>query len=124
MIHLLLPYLNTCNCYRRNKEQRKKVTNKARVEGSIVEATIVREIGSFCTRYFAENSKTKQQGVGTSNPPRRRLSIFDNAGRFWTRSDRRTLDEKEFKAAHTYVILNCPEIKIKFLGYNLMTCLF
>ncbi|XP_078170688.1 uncharacterized protein LOC144564958 [Carex rostrata] len=111
-------------CERRNKEQRMKVTNKARVEGSIVEATIVKEIGSFCTRYFAENSKTNPQKVGTSNPLRRCLSIFDTAGRFFTRPNRRTLTDEELKAAHTYVILNCPEIKDKFLGYNLIKCLF
>ena len=100
-----------------------RVTNKARVEGSIVEATIVKEIGTFCTLYFAENSNNNPQGVGTSDPLPRRLSIFDTAGRFLTRPKRRTLEIKELKAADTYVILNCPEIKNKFLGYNLIKCL-
>ena len=93
-----------------------RVTNKARVEGSIVEATIVKEIGTFCSHYFAEKSNTGQQGVGTSNPSRRRLSIFDTAGRFLGKENRMTLDDKELKAAHTYVILNCPEIRDKYLG--------
>ena len=93
-----------------------RVTNKARVEGSIVEATIVKEISTFCSLHFAETSHTGRQGVGKRNPPRGQLSIFDTTGRYLGKENRRILDPKEFKAAHTYVILNCPEIRDKFLG--------
>jgi len=96
-----------------------RVTNKARVEGSIVEATIAKEIGTTSTHYFAEKSNI-DQGVGTSNRSARPLSIFDTPGRLIGRERRKTLNDTDFNAAHTYVILNCPEICEKYLGYNLM----
>lgn len=40
-----------------------KVTNKTKVEGSIVKATIVKEIGSFYSFYFVENSNTNPKGL-------------------------------------------------------------
>ena len=101
-----------------------RVTNKARVEGSIVEATIVKEIGTFCSHYFAEKSHNGRQGVQKSNSSRGQLSIFDTPGRSLGKENRRSLGEEEFKAAHTYVILNCPEIRDKYLGYNIINCFF
>ncbi|XP_078158220.1 uncharacterized protein LOC144553916 [Carex rostrata] len=74
------------SCERRNKKQRMRVTNKARVEGSIVEATIAKEI------------------------------VFDSTDRFTGRKKGKYLEERDFNAAHTYVILNCPEICEKYLG--------
>lgn len=112
--------LNHCCNYRRNKEQRMRVTNKARVEGSIVEATIAKEIGTFSARYFAERSNISQEGVGTSNRLTRQLSIFDTPGRTIGKGKRKPLDDKDWDAAHTYVILNCPEICEKYMGYNLI----
>jgi hypothetical protein len=96
-----------------------RVTNKARVEGSIVEATIAKEIGTFSRDYFAENSNIGQ-GVETSRRSAGQLSIFDTPTRCIGRKRRRPLSETDFDAAHTYVILNCPEICEKYMGYNLI----
>jgi hypothetical protein len=110
--------LNYIYNYRRNKEQRMRVTNKARVEGSIVEATIAKEIGTTSIQYFADKANIGQEEVRTSNRPAGLLSIFDPPGRFTGRKKGKSLDDRDFKAAHTYVILNCPEICEKYLGYN------
>ena len=97
-----------------------RVTNKARVEGSIVEATIAKEIGTFSAHYFAEKTNIGQEGVETSNRSAGQLSIFDTPTRCIGRRRRRPLSETDFDAAHTYVILNCPEICEKYMGYNLI----
>ena len=52
-----------------------RVTNKARVEGSIVEATIAKEIGTFAKDYFAEKQHIGQGGQ-TSNRSAGKLSIL------------------------------------------------
>jgi hypothetical protein len=79
--------------------------NKARVEGSIVEATIAKEIGTFSTHYFADKSNLEVSGV--------RLSIFDTSGHPMGRERRRPLSDEDWKDVHTYVVLNCPEISEK-----------
>jgi hypothetical protein len=56
------------------------VTNKAQVEGSIVEATIIET-----------------------------LLVFDKVERPLGRGKARILDENEYKAAHNYVLFNSPE---------------
>jgi len=92
------------------KEQRMRVTNKAQVEGSIVEATIAKEIGTFSTHYFADTSNTESSEV--------HLSIFDTPGHPFGSKGRMRLSDEDWKVAHTYVVLNCPEISEKYLGYN------
>ncbi|XP_078152644.1 uncharacterized protein LOC144547837 [Carex rostrata] len=103
-------------CERRNKEQRQRVTNKARVEGSIVEATIVKEISTTSRCYFEDLTIKDPKGNEKCNTSRGFLSIFDKTGHHIGRENRRTLTDDEYKAAHTYVLLNCPEICDKYLG--------
>lgn len=91
-----------------------RVTNKSQVEGSIVEATVVKEISTFCERYFEENTRDGNSKVTESNPSNGGLSIFDSAGRPGGKENRRILSEDEYLAAHTYVLRNCPEISAKY----------
>lgn len=95
-----------------------RVTNKARVEGSIVEATIVKEISTFCSHYFEEKPRNGKQRVTKSNPNLGGLSIFDNPGRARGKENRIVLDDKDYKAAHYYVLHNCPEIRHKYERYK------
>ena len=100
-----------------------RVTNKTRVEGSIVEATIAKEIGTFAKYYFAEKPNIGQ-GVQTSNRTAEKLLIFDTPNRLIGSKRRMTLSETDFRAAHDYVILNCSEICEKYMGYNLINFTF
>lgn len=90
------------------------MTNKSQVEGSIVEATVVKEISTFCSHYFEENPRNGKQTVSDSNPSSGGLSIFDSAGRPGGKENRRILSEDEYLDAHTYVLRNCPEISAKY----------
>lgn len=120
--HIVVYYLTQIHfcILRRNKEQRLRVTNKAKVEGSIVEATLVKEISNTSRFFFEDLSIKDLKGAEKCNTPRGSLSIFDKTGRHIGRENRRTLTDDEFKAAHTYVLLNCPEICDKYLGYNII----
>jgi hypothetical protein len=90
------------------------------VEGSIVEATIVKEISTTSRFYFEDLSLNGPKGAEKGKTSRGNLSIFDRTGRPIGRENRRTLTDDEYKAAHTYVVLNCPEIRDKYLGYNII----
>lgn len=106
---------------RRNKEQRMRVTNKARVEGSIVEATLIKEIATYCSKYFAEAATESNKDMhddGQDNNSTTRTMIFDTFGSPLGRGKARYLDDIEYKAAHNYVLLNSPEIQ-PLLEYNL-----
>lgn len=120
--HIVVYYLTQIHfcILRRNKEQRLRVTNKARVEGSIVEATIVKEISTTSRCYFEDLTIKDPKGNEKCNTSRGFLSIFDKTGHHIGRENRRTLTDDEYKAAHTYVLLNCPEICDKYLGYNII----
>ncbi|XP_043807714.1 uncharacterized protein LOC110620936 [Manihot esculenta] len=65
---------------------KKKVKNKASVEGSIVEAYLIEENSSFCSHYFEPSISTRLNRVprnddGGHVEPMGRLSIFTHAGR-------------------------------------------
>ena len=95
---------------RKNKYTKMKVKNKARVEASIVEATLIQEISTYCSSYFAEKKGKGRPEVENNLPSQKKLSIFETLGTTIGQRKRRTLDPDEFKAAHNYVIFNCPEI--------------
>lgn len=86
------------------------VNNKARVEGSIVEATLIKEVALYCTSYFSEDVKNSHESR-EENTTIERLLVFDKIGRPLGRGKARILDENEYKAAHNYVLFNSPEIQ-------------
>jgi len=121
MVHSCInTFILTCNnltLYRRNKDSRMMVTNKARVEGSIVEATLIKEIASYCSSYFSEGATNSEPnfepGVrddGEENPTIGQPQVFDKVGLPLGRGKGRILNEDEYKAAHNYIILNSIEI--------------
>ena len=96
---------------------KKKVNNKARVEGSICEAYIIEEISTFCCFYFESHVQTKLNQVernddgGEVDAPDGCLSIFTHPGRGVGKERIRYLTDVELKAATIYVLLNCDEIQ-------------
>jgi Domain of unknown function (DUF4218) len=84
------------------------VTNKAQVEGSIVEATIIKEMTIYCSSYFLEGGKNLHED-GEENTTIETLLVFDKVERPLGRGKARILDENEYKAAHNYVLFNSPE---------------
>ena len=88
------------------------VTNKARVEGSIAESTLIKEIAVFNSAYLADKAKNIEEIDGLNNSQNiKRLSVFESEVRPLGRPSRRFLDDKEYEAAHNYVIMNCPEVQ-------------
>ena len=101
------------------------VKNKARVEGSICNAYLVEEISTFCSYYFEDHVSTKIRneprncgGESSSSIPTEDpdvLSIFKQMGRPLGKMSMRYMDDKEYNAAHTYILLNCPEVTTTYL---------
>ena len=93
----------------------KKIKNKARVEGSIVEAYIIEEILNFCHHYFILNVHTKltqigcndDGGGGGSEPA---VLIFAYLAHEFGHEMRLSLTNAELHQAHSYVLLNYSEV--------------
>ncbi|KAG8383964.1 hypothetical protein BUALT_Bualt04G0068600 [Buddleja alternifolia] len=90
--------------------------NKARVEGSIVEAYLIEETSTFCSHFFAPEVETRSRTVGRNDNVNQaeyssRLSVFKSIGRpFSPKNPTRTLSPPEKAASTIYILLNCPEI--------------
>jgi hypothetical protein len=93
---------------------RRKVSNKALPEGSIVEAYVLEEISQFCGLYFADEVFTRlnrqdryNDGGFTKND--HRILIVSYPGRAIGKLPVRNLTTEELDATHYYVLLNFPE---------------
>ena len=108
---------------------KRTVKNKARVEGSIASAYLVREATIFCSHYFEGHAMTKrrvvprnddkgaQPGVHMDHVP----SIFKIHGRSQGREKAHTLTIAERDVAHSYVMMNCVEMRpyIRFIQLHI-----
>ena len=97
-------------------ELKKKVRNKAKVEGFISEAYIVEEIFNFCSFYFEPHIQTRWTKVPRNDDGgyvdiQDRLSIFTFLDRPLGRSWKQYLSDEEIRAAELYVLLNCIEVE-------------
>ncbi|XP_055960094.1 uncharacterized protein LOC126661596 [Mercurialis annua] len=100
------------------RKLKRKVTNKAKVEGSIATGYLYEEIAKFASFYFNDGDPTLPDRL-QRNETRDdvvdddvdRLSIFKPNGRPIGASKKRSLEEDEYTAAHSYILLNCPEIE-------------
>ena len=94
---------------------KRKVTNKACVEGSIVEAYIVEESANFMSLYFQDDVVSRlncpdryDDGGFVENDPR--LPIVSYPGHATGMIPGRNLTDEELHAAHYYIMTNCrPE---------------
>ncbi|XP_047342609.1 uncharacterized protein LOC124946061 [Impatiens glandulifera] len=97
------------------KNVNQKVKNKARIEASICNAYILEEISTFASYYFESNIQCKQRHPqrnteGSVNNNDASISIFNYLGRSSGASTKLILNSQETLVAHTYVLLNCPEV--------------
>ncbi|XP_057779781.1 uncharacterized protein LOC130998378 [Salvia miltiorrhiza] len=108
------------------RKLKNNVRNKARVEGSICNAYIVEEASTFCSYYFEEHVRTRYRNVPRNLNTRDdvrfdghpdRISVFKQPGQYFGKMTTRYLDEKEYHAAHTYVLLNCKEVTQTYLKF-------
>lgn len=96
---------------------KKDVKNKARVEGSICNAYLTREASIFCSYYFEPHVYTRNRKVprnddgGGEDYDEEKLSIFSHPGRPYGKLKKRRLNEKEYIAAHTYILLNEEKVQ-------------
>ena len=81
------------------------VRNRARPEGSIVDAYIATEASTFCSKYI-ETADELSKEVGEDNPE---LNVFDCSVRV-TRKSRQDDKPKDLDKMVWYVFNNCPEI--------------
>ncbi|XP_074356714.1 uncharacterized protein LOC141696477 [Apium graveolens] len=92
------------------------VKNKAQVEGSICNAFLVEEASTFCSHYFKQHVQTKHRKVprndssGGGESFGGNISIFSHPGRSHGSVITRYLDDREYMAAHNYILFNCPEV--------------
>lgn len=102
---------------------KKKVKNKAKVEGSIVEQYINEEISTFGSYYFEPHIKIKKR-LGArhydgddqcTHSSREIPEIFSQRGRCSGKAKEFWLQDKDYHIAHTYILLNCEEILLKSL---------
>ncbi|XP_051139678.1 uncharacterized protein LOC127257344 isoform X1 [Andrographis paniculata] len=96
---------------------KRMVKNKAHVEGSIVNAYLVREASFFCSHYFEKHVYTRARNVprqddggapiyGNSDT----LPVFNHPTRLQGKPKKRFLTLRERNAIQTYFLLNVPEI--------------
>lgn len=110
-----LTYINLIFClkYRFLHHLKKKIGNKARVEGSICNAYLTEEISNFCINYFESHIETKgkrlrdrynSHGVETSGQSL--PEIFSVNGYSPSEGKQAYLNERDYKVAHRYVLSN------------------
>ena len=77
-------------------------------------AYVVEEASTFCSYYFEPHIHTRGRQVPRNDDGENfvegNLSIFTYPGRAYGTSKRRPLDQQEYMAAHTYIVLNCAEV--------------
>ncbi|KAL4564700.1 hypothetical protein LXL04_028768 [Taraxacum kok-saghyz] len=86
----------------------------SKVEGSIVNAYLLREAANFCSYYFEPNVLTRNRNVHRNDDrgddrgdyDNEILKIFSYPGREYGKLKKRMLTDKEFNAVHTYILLN------------------
>jgi len=96
---------------------RLKVHNKARVEGSIVEAETVQEMTDYFSGYFADHIRTRwtrtdrynNRGTQVQNDGCT-LDVFQYHGTLHGRGVPRDLSEQELNAARLYILTNCSVV--------------
>jgi len=113
----ILTLILSINFIRFIRTLKNKVTNAAAVEGSICEAYLMEEASTYASYYYPPDVPCRRTkvprnddgGQGSSiTPP---LSIFNYPGRPSGKCTSCILEEREIKAAHLYVLLNCPEME-------------
>lgn len=89
--------------------------NKNHIEGSIVQAYLMREVANFTTLYFggtvhASNTRVRRNSIPRFNPEfDGQLSICVPVGLPKGKGRDKMLSEADSKAAILYIVMNCAE---------------
>lgn len=97
---------------------KRKVGNKAHVEGSICNAYLAEEIANFCSKYFQAEIDTKSRDLGRNvySDDDGDIDMHDDhipelfkedCGHVPNEGRIRYLEDKEYDRAHFYVLANC-----------------
>ena len=95
------------------KVLRKKCRNKARIEASIAEASVLEEVSNFTTKYYTDNPPSMH------NPPPRynavenesNLSLFRGQLRSASGKTLKTMSHEEWHTIMLYVLTNLEEVE-------------
>lgn len=100
---------------------KRTVRNKAKVEGSIVESYLVKELSTYCSLHFEPTTQTRLNreprnfapDIPSSSGIDNRLSIFKvPCRRLYCKAGKKiSLSEAEIHKIHTYILLNCDEVR-------------
>ncbi|CAH1412937.1 unnamed protein product [Lactuca virosa] len=122
--------INHCMLFRGQKLGiiERRIRNKARVEGSIVNEHLVNELATYCSLYFdptietchnreARNFAPQSHRFSSGEAP---LSIFVVPSRrlYEKSGKRKPLSDKDLHKAHTYILLNCKEVNPYILEFD------
>lgn len=103
--------------YRKIQQLKKKVRNKARVEGCIIEAELVEEATNFLSLYFkshvrsVRNKAARYDDGASTYHSSCNLEYFQYPGRCTSPRGVRQLSIEEYEAAFLYVLMNMPEME-------------
>ena len=107
---------NGCNRYL--GKLRKYVKNKAQPEGSIANAYIRTETAMFCSYFFDDDVSTKANRTARNadtfevqGDHEATLDVFRVSGRPYGESWQFWMSDREYKAAHAYVLQNCSQVE-------------
>ena len=98
------------------RKLKRKVKNKACVEGSIAEAYLIEEISTFCSHYFDSSVDTNFNRVDRNDDdgaifPDGCISIFSHPGQPFGEKRSRILTIEEYEQIMLYVLLNTDEVE-------------
>ena len=95
---------------------KKKIRQKARVEGSICKSYLEEEASFFFSHYFSEDvnlsfvTAPRNEEAVEQEFSQTMLSIFRQHGRPAGKCVEIWLSDKDYNVEHTYVLLNCAEV--------------
>ena len=100
---------------RETKDLRAQCGNKCKIEASIAEATLNKEVANFTTKYYDENIPTRHNPVlhyNAANPEDvPKLSIFIGLGGKSSGTKKVTIKNPEWDLIHSYVLNSMEEVK-------------
>ncbi|KAL4578884.1 hypothetical protein LXL04_015015 [Taraxacum kok-saghyz] len=117
---LLVVQCNTDGCINMRGSLKRTVRNKAKVEGSIVQSYLVKELATYCSLYFEPTIETRHNReprnfasdhpIPSSTNARLSVFVFPSRRLFAKGGTQRVMGDQELHKAHTYILLNCVEI--------------
>ncbi|BBH05146.1 hypothetical protein Prudu_016453 [Prunus dulcis] len=94
-----------------SRRAEKSVRNRAKPEGSIVEAWVQYESLTFCGMYLQDVETAFNRPQNNDGGMRKeKLSVFAKAHALWRSWTRESFSRNDMEVAHWFVLNNCDEI--------------